>query len=412
MIALMLALPILLCADANAPAKPFDPHGIGLLRTIAPGGDPNGAAFTPDGRRLAVGVGNGAVIYETEHWRELRRLEGHPQGVLAVAWSPDGKTLAAGGLEGAVVLWDAATGALLRKLEGHTSYVGALAFSPDGKSLVSGSHDGAVRVWDPSTGAERGGPGAMPAAALSVAFSRDGRRCAIGLGNGEVRVWRAEPWEEERSFAAKGGGNVLAVGFTRDGSRVAAATETALTLGESHFEIATAGLGCLRLTPDERYAVVGASDTSVRVHDLLHGGKEVARLQHHTAGLSGLAIRPDGRVLVTIGHDRHLKIWGRVPGGTPKVRPKGFCGIRVQADALGRVVVADVIAGTAAQAAGLQAGDSLKTVGGAEVRSTAEAIDRIGSYFEGDEVEFGTERGGESRVLKFRLGKRPDDLEN
>ncbi|HLF93002.1 MAG TPA: PDZ domain-containing protein, partial [Planctomycetota bacterium] len=68
--------------------------------------------------------------------------------------------------------------------------------------------------------------------------------------------------------------------------------------------------------------------------------------------------------------------------------------------------------GTAAQASGIQAGDVLKTVGGAPIGTTAEAIDRIGSYFEGDEVEFGTERGGASRVLKFRLGKRPDDLEN
>ena len=408
----MIALLLALVADASAPARQFDPAGLGLLRTIVPGGDPNGVAFSPDGRLLAVGVGNGAVIYETERWGEVRRLADHPNGVLALAWSADGKRLAAGGLEGAAVIWDATTGVLLRTLEGHTSYVGALAFSPDGKTLITGSHDASVRVWDPATGAERAGPGAMPAAALEVAFSRDGRRCVFGLGNGEARVWRTEPWEEDRTIAVKGGGNVLLAGFTRDGARVAAATETGLQVGTSGFEVQSGGLGCVRLSPDERYAVAASSDLSVRVHDLLRNGAEVARLRHHTAPLSGLAIRPDGRILVTIGHDRHVKIWGRVSGGMAKVRPKGFCGIRVQADAAGKIVIADVIAGTAAQAAGLRVGDGLRSVGGAEVRDTTEAVDRISSFLEGDEVEFGIERGGESKVLKFKLGKRPDDLQN
>jgi S1-C subfamily serine protease len=110
--------------------------------------------------------------------------------------------------------------------------------------------------------------------------------------------------------------------------------------------------------------------------------------------------------------DRHLKVWGRIPGGMGRLRPKGFCGIRVQADAMGRVVVSDVIAGTAAQAAGMRAGDVLRSVGGVEIHNTTESVDRIGSYLEGDEVEFGIERGGESRAIKVRLGKRPDDLEN
>jgi hypothetical protein len=259
----------------------------------------------------------------------------------------------------------------------------------------------------------------LPAAALSVSFSRDGRRLAAGLGNGQVRVWRAGAWQEERTIALKGGGNVLSVAFSRDGTRVAAATETALTVagvaagtGESRFDVATSALACLKLSPDDRYAIAGASDMTVRIHDLLRKGEEVARLRHHTAALSGVAVRPDGRLFVTIGHDRHLKVWGRVSGGVARVRAKGFCGIRVQADAAGRVVIADVIAGTAAQAAGMQAGDALKSVGGIEIHNTTESIDRIGSYLEGDEVEFGIERGGETRVLKFKLGKRPDDLEN
>lgn len=418
--AVFFAAGVVQARDASAPTRMFDPSGLGLIRTIAPGGDPYGIAFTSDGRRLAVGFGNGAAVYETEHWREVRRLEGHPNVVLALAWSPDGNFLAAGGFEGKVVLWDARTGAVHKTLEGHSTYVGALAWSPDGKSLVTGAHDGTVKVSDPETGMERPGIGNRSGGpVMSVAFSRDGSRAVFGLGTGEARVWKAGSWTEERTIAIRGGGNVLSVGFTRDGTRVAAATEAALTVtgiaagtGESRFEIPTAGLSCLRLSPDDRYAIAAGNDMILRVHDLLRRGEAVATLRHHTGQLSGVAVRPDGRFVATIGHDRHLKIWGRVAGGMARVRPKGFCGIRVQADAAGRIVIADVIAGTAAQAAGMQVGDALRSVGGVEVHNTTESVDRIGSYLEGDEVEFGIERAGESRVLKFKLGRRPDDLEN
>jgi hypothetical protein len=409
-----------LARDASAPSKLFDPAGFGLLRTIPPGGDPNGIAFSSDGKHLALGIGNGAVIYDTETWREVRRLEGQPNVIVSVAWSPDGRTLAAGGQEGAVTLWDLSTGAIRRTLEGHTAYVGAIAFSPDGRTLVTGSHDGSVRIWDPEEGRERRVLMAQgPAGALCAAYSRDGRRLAVGLGDGDVRVWRAATWEEERTLGVRGSGNVVSVAFARDGSGVVSATETAITVSriaartsEQRFDASTSTLGCLALSPDDRYAIVGGADLAVRIHDLYRKGQEVAKLQHHTAALTGLALRPDGRLLVTIGHDRHLKVWGRVPGGMARVRPKGFCGIRVQADAMGRVVVSDVIAGTAAQAAGMRAGDVIRSVGRVEIRNTTESVDRIGSYLEGDEVDFGIERGGESKVLKIRLGRRPEDLEN
>lgn len=414
------ALLLLAAWDADAPAKFFGPSGLGLVRTIVPGGDPYGLAFSPDGRRLAVGVGNAAVVYETETWGEVRRLQGHPNVILAVAWSPDGKTIAAGGFEGVSVLWDATTGALRARLEGHSSYVGALAFSPDGRSLLTGSHDGSIRLWNPEDGREKNllvPPG--PAGALSLAFSRDGRRVVSGFGNGELRLWNAERLEVERTIPVPAGGNIVATGFSRDGSRVWAATDasffvygTSTGTEQVRHEFSVNGLGCLVLSPDDRYAIAGSNDQAVRVHDLFRKGEEAVKLQHHSGALSGVALRPDGRIVATIAHDRHLKIWGRVPPGVARIRPKGFCGIRVQADANGRVIIADVIAGTAAQAAGIRQNDVLRSVGGVEIHNTTESVDRIGSYFEGDELEFVIERQGVVQSLKFRLGKRPDDLEN
>jgi WD40 repeat protein len=162
--------------------------------------------------------------------------------VSAVAFSPDGATLAVGLYHGSIELRTVATGAVLRQLPGHTDYVYSLAFSPDGQQLVSGADDGTVRLWsltEPFAGRiviekppvgnliytdENGQKKRAQVPFYSVAFSPDGRTIAAGSDGGlaylvdttgaherQIQVGLDEPLIN----------HVTALTFDTDGSRIA-----------------------------------------------------------------------------------------------------------------------------------------------------------------------------------------------
>jgi WD40 repeat protein len=164
-------------------------------------------AFSPDGKLLAAGTGEPKEQGTATLWSVAtgKQVWKHPEksGVPAVAFSPDGQTLAVAVYGNAVRLIDVTTGQVLKTLE-HPKEVRGVAFSPDGKLLATACWDKLVRVWDLAKGTEKLTCTGHTDRVFSISFSPDGKYLLSGGSEDGAKLWDSETGAEKRAFKQQG----------------------------------------------------------------------------------------------------------------------------------------------------------------------------------------------------------------
>lgn len=275
-----------------------------------------GVAFSPNGKLLYAGSGDEIRVVDFASKKTLHTWRGKRGGLAEMALSRDGTLLAAAagwsdkntpgmGLE----LWDTATGQKLHSAEGNFP---AVAFSPDGKTLaVGGPKPG---LWDVATWKERQ-PLAAHKYVMGVAFSRDGRFVATaGNTDTTVGVWDAVTGKHIRTIKCQQG-NLNRVAFQANGQVLATGGDN-VKLWETATgqEVRTLGPSgdALAMTPDGQTLATGAAD-GVRLWECATGRELFPRTGIQEVG--GAAVSPDGATIATGGAT--IRLWD---ARTAKVR--------------------------------------------------------------------------------------------
>jgi WD40 repeat protein len=238
-------------------------------------------AFSPDGSRLVSARQDRLQVWEAATGRRLEEIQAPAPNILAVAFHPDGATLAAldgSGGAGGVTIFNVATGAMVARLRLAASHdTQALAYSPDGRWLAGVSADDkTVCLFDAHTYQPSGQFPGHAGIVRAVAFSPESRRLASCGSDQTVRVWQIDggACQVLRGHTD----DVFAVAFHPDGTRLASA----------------------------------GRDRAVWLWDLARG-EEVARLQGHTNYVWSLAFSPDGTTLASGSGDRTVRLWDTAP---------------------------------------------------------------------------------------------------
>ena len=275
-------------------------------RTIAP--SVTGLAFEPTGDVLAASGYKELRLFRLEPALKAgpagragsvsatrTELKGPRDLVRTVAFSPDGRWLAAaGGIPGAfgeILLWKRTDSGfeIAHTIKGHRDYIIQVAFSRDGKTLATSSYDRLVRLWDVESGRATDVLKEHTEAVYGVAFSPDDRWLASGSADRSVKIWELE-----------------------SGKRLYTLTDATDAISTVAFH-----------TKDRRVTASGA-DRMIRTWELTpQGGRQVGLIPAHEVGVLHVAYAPDGRTLASAAMDGTVKLWDMARGAELRLLESG-----------------------------------------------------------------------------------------
>jgi WD40 repeat protein len=301
-----------------------------VIRRFAP---PGALLFevdlSPDGRTALSGSTDGTVtLWDVETGEVIRQFT-DDQPVMAVTYSPDGKTALIGAgyrfaqkIEpGHVILWDVETGEEIRRFVGHPYVVYDVEFSLDGKRAVSSGNGAMVILWDVETGQEIRRfedyfiDSPWPIESFwDVEFGPDGSTVLASYSKGPIIVWDVETGEEIKQLVGHVDAGATGITFSTDGQRVVSGGwDTQAILWDiqtgaiiRRFTNHVGPVGQVEFDPDEGLMLGGSGDGTTSLWDVETG--EVIRRYGN-----GFVMKPvfnaDGRQALIGFHDGAVELW-------------------------------------------------------------------------------------------------------
>jgi WD40 repeat protein len=296
----------------------------------------NDVAFSPDGRTLVSSHVGSAVVWNMNGEQAIGKpLGGATALTTDVSFSPDGRSLVAGRFDGGTVVYDTATRRQALRIGGG-SVVTAVAFRPHGNLIAVGTIDGKVRFFDPKSGAAVGRSlDEGKAAVWQVAFSPEGRLLAVAVDHngvegflaqqrqGEVQLWGVDSRRRVGRAIAPGGGSVLAIAFSRDGTLLATASyfgrldlwdvATRTRHGKTRT-VTDDGFPSVAFDSGGRLVAAGGAIGPVRVWRVADQRPAFPPLTGHTGFVTGAAFDPSGSFLATTTLFGATRLWDPATG--------------------------------------------------------------------------------------------------
>lgn len=246
-------------------------------------------------------------------------------GIVAVAWSPNGTKIAVGGTSGLLQIRDA-NNQLIRNFTGLTTTIKSVDWSPDSTKIVSGGDDGKVIVWDASTGQQLANLTGFEAYIFQVDWSPDGSKIvATGFNTSPsytLIVWSAATYQQ---IAARDAGEALGVSWRPDSTQIAVGKATgyiswySASLGPSVINYSIdAGVLSVAWSPDGSKiaggtSIFGTAKNEVKIWNTTTGSV-ITTLTGHTNLVGAVAFSPNGQQLASASSDGTVRVWNVATG--------------------------------------------------------------------------------------------------
>lgn len=274
-------------------------------------------AFSPDGKLIAAATKNTTPrVWEIESGKLIAELRGHQKPVYSIAYSHDGTNIYTSGDDAVIMIWDAATGKRIAKIFGHDDKVHSISFSPNGKNFITASNDKSLRKWSTEFGSEFTDlRGRNRVNNFAFDLSKEGNFIAMNGPDSSLSIWDAHKGKLVNIIDGIDENMINAASFNYDASLVAVCNwNKSVNIyktdsGELYRELtgSNAGSGKILFSPDGKTVAIISAEKAIVLWEV-ESGNLLSKLSLESRPF-GLRFSNDGKIIATGEDNGKITVW-------------------------------------------------------------------------------------------------------